>query len=37
MRKKITILTAALALLAMLAVPKGGWGQTQQLFHETFL
>ena len=28
MRKKITILTAALALLAMLAVPKGGWGQT---------
>ena len=36
MRKKFTILTAALALLAMLAVPKGGWGQTQQLFHETF-
>ena len=27
MRKKITILTAALALFAMLAVPKGGWGQ----------
>ncbi len=28
MRKKFTILTAALALLAMLAVPKGGWGQS---------
>ncbi len=31
MRKKFTILTAALALLAMLAVPKGGWGQTTTL------
>ena len=29
MRKKFTILTTALALLAMLAVPKGGWGQTR--------
>ena len=28
MRKKFTILTAALALLAMLAVPTGMWGQT---------
>ncbi|MBR6930248.1 MAG: T9SS type A sorting domain-containing protein [Bacteroidales bacterium] len=40
MRKKFTILTAALALLAMLAVPTGGWGQTKDgptvLFHETF-
>ena len=30
MRKKFTILTAALALLAMLAVPTGGWGQTRE-------
>ncbi len=36
MRKKFTILTAALALLAMLAVPKGGWGQTRDTKTEGF-
>ena len=37
MRKKFTILTAALALLAMLAVPKGGWGQTRSETTSTYV
>ena len=36
MNKKLTILTAALALLAFLAIPIGVWGQTRDGYSYTF-
>ncbi len=36
MNKKFTKLMAALALLVFMMPTMAGWGQTQQLFHETF-